>query len=249
MKDRKPLYVTLALAAIAGLSLVAATCGTTTTVENNGEDPERGITVAGEGKVSAAPDIATIALGVSTLRPTVAEARDEAATALDAMIASMKANGVEDRDIQTANLSIYPEYDYRNDQQILRGFRVTNTVTAKVREIDSTSKVVDDAITAGGDSTNIQSIAFSIDDPSELRTEARRQAVEDARSRAEVLADAGGVSLGDPIAISETGFETPVFYPEAGRADDAAGGAAPLTPIEPGELDVTISVTVRFAIE
>ncbi|HXK32979.1 MAG TPA: SIMPL domain-containing protein [Dehalococcoidia bacterium] len=248
MKDGKPLYMTLALAAIAGLSLVAATCGTTTTVENNGEDPERGITVAGEGKVSAAPDIATIALGVSTLRPTVAEARDEAAAALDAMIASMKANGVEDRDIQTANLSIYPEYDYRNDQQILRGFRVTNTLTARVRDIDTTSTVVDDAITAGGDSTNIQSIAFSIDDPSELRAEARRQAVEDARGRAQVLADAGGVGLGDPIAISETGFDAPVFYPEAGRADSASG-AAPPTPIEPGELDVTISVTVRFAIE
>jgi uncharacterized protein YggE len=232
------------------VSVAAAACGNETTrIENNGEDTPTGITVGGQGTATAPPDTATITLGVSALAETVAAARDEAAAALTAMIDSMRANGIAEDDIQTQNLSIYPEYDFRDDQQVLRGFRVSNTVTAILRDIDITSKVVDDAVAAGGDSTQIESLVFGIDDPEQLQKEAREKAVADARQRAETLASAGGVSLGEPRSITETSYQPPVIYETSGRAAADTAQPVPSTPIEPGELDVIIDVTVTFAIE
>jgi len=236
--------------ALAPLALVAAVCGNETTrIENTGDGAPTGITVTGEGKVQGAPDVAMIALGVSTLRPTVAEARQQAATALEAMIGSMKANGVADDDIQTANLYISPEYDYRNNETILRGFRVSNTVTVKVRDIDTTSQVVDDAVTAGGDDTRLEAINFTIDDPSELQKQAREAAIADARAKADTLAAAGGISVGDPIIINEGNVYLPPIPYAAGRAAADSAQAAPETPIEPGQLDVIVNVTVTWTIE
>jgi uncharacterized protein YggE len=242
---------------VAGMALlplvfVAAVCGSETTrIENTPQDQVRGITVAGEGKVTGKPDLALITLGVATLRPTVGEAREAAATALTGILDSMRANGVADDDIQTSQLNIYPEYDYSNDgNQRLRGFRVNNTVTAKLRDIDTTSDVVDDAVSAGGDETTIQSIAFTIDDPENLREQARAAAVADAKRRAETLASASGVKIGNPINISESGgFQPPLPYAERAIAADAASQAGASTPIEPGELDVIINVSVTWEIE
>ncbi len=247
----KKLALLAGVSGVVFLSMVAATCGdTTTTVQSDGGE-STGVSVSGSGKVKGTPDIANISLGVSVLAATVAEARTEAATALDAMIASMKTNGVEEKDIQTDQLSIYPEYDYRNDTQVLRGFRIQNTVTAIIRDIDTTGKVVDDAVTAGGDSTQINAIGFSIENPEDLKRQAREAAVADARARAETLAGAAGVNLGDAISITETSYSPPVYYDEFAResaADSAAGSLAP-TPIEAGELDVVVDVSVTWAIE
>ncbi len=244
----KKKYAAMAVLILAPLTLIAAACGDTTTqVERNG-DGMTGITVTGEGKVTAAPDVALLTLGVSSLRPTVAEAREQAATALTAMIASMSANGVEEDDIQTQQLSIQPEYDYNNNETVLRGFRVSNTVTAKIRNIDDTTKVVDDAVTAGGDDTQIQSISFTIDDPKQLQEQAREQAVEDARAKAQTLAGASGVDLGEPITIVEGGgLQPPIPYQE-NFARGAADSAQAETPIQPGELDVIINVSVTWGI-
>jgi uncharacterized protein YggE len=229
------------------LAFVAAVCGSETTrIENTGDGDLRGITVAGEGKVTAPPDLAMITLGVSALRPTVAEARESAATSLAGMIDSMKANGIDEKDIQTQSLSIYPEYDYNNGNQLLRGFRVQNIVIAKIRDIDTTSKVVDDAVTAGGDNTSIQGISFTIDNPESLREEARRKAVEDARARAQTLASASGVDVGEPINITESGYSPPLPYDVAAGAERAAPDTA--TPIETGELDVVVTVNVTWEI-
>lgn len=247
----KKLALVTGLSGVLFLSLVAATCGSTnTTVQNEGGE-NLGVTVSGSGKVTAAPDIAKISLGVSVLADSVGAARDEAATSLNAMIDSMKSNGVEEKDIQTDQLSIYPEYDYRNDTQVLRGFRVQNTVTATVRDIDTTGKVVDDAVVAGGDNTTINSIAFSIDDELSLKSQAREAAVADARARAETLAEAAGVSLGKATSITETSYSPPIAYDEAFRnvAADTAAGALPETPIQAGELDVVVDVNVTWAIE
>jgi hypothetical protein len=235
--------------ALAPLVFLAAVCGSETTrIENTPQDQTRGITVSGEGKVTGKPDLALISLGVSTLRPTVAEARDAAATALEGMLSSMRANGVEDDDIQTSQLSIYPEYDYSGNTQRIVGFRVGNTVTVKVRDIDTTSAVVDAAIGAGGDETTIQSIAFTIDNPESLREQARAAAIEDAKKKAETLANASGVKVGEPINISESGGYSPPMPYAAGAEIAADRQASASTPIEPGELDVIINVSVTWEI-
>jgi uncharacterized protein YggE len=232
--------------ALLPLTLVAAVCGSETTrIENNGER-DTGITVNGEGKITAEPDLALVTLGVSTLAPTVAQAREQAATSLQGIIDSMKNNGIDEKDIQTQSLSIYPEYDYTGNTQVLRGFRVQNTVVGKIREIDSTSKVVDDAVAAGGDNTQIQGISFTIDDPAELRQQARAAAVEDARKKAETLAGAAGVGVGNPVTISEVSYDVPPI-PYAESFDRAAAGPdTGSTPIQTGELDVIVTVSVTF---
>ncbi len=243
-------FVLLAgLSGVIFLSMVAATCGdTSTTVENTGVQ-NSGISVSGEGKVQGKPDIANISLGVSVLANTVADARTKAATSMTAIVDSMKSNGVTEKDIQTSQLNISPEYDYNDNRQVLRGFRVTNTVNAKLRDIDKTGKIVDDAVQGGGDDTTINGISFGIDDPEDLRTQAREAAVADARSRAETLAKAGGVELGKPITISETSYSPPTYYNERFAADSAAGASVPETPVEVGELDVIVSVSVTWEIK
>jgi uncharacterized protein len=247
MKTRR-LAIFGALGAAVMLSMMAATCGDTT-IRNEGTNPStNGISVSGSGKVTGKPDIAQIQLGVSSLAPTVQEARDKAATALDAMIKTIKANGVAEKDIQTQQFSISPEYDYSNNQQTLRGFRVNNVLAIKLRDINKTSKVVDDAVNAGGNETQIQGISFTIDNPDDLKTQAREKAVADAKQKAETLAKAVGVEVGDAITISESGYSPPI-YNAIGAGKGAADIAAPATPIQPGELDVSIDVSVTFAIK
>lgn len=239
-----------ALAVALALAFTAATRGSSATTRiDTGTAQPPAISVNGEGKTTAAPDLAMVTLGVSTLRGSVAQARDDAATAMDAMVRSMRNNGVAEKDIQTQQLSISPEYDYSGNRQVLRGFRVSNTVAAKVRDINRTSAVVDDAVTAGGDEVQVQGISFTIDRPEELRRQAREKAVQDARARAETLASSSGVSLGAPLAISETGYTPgPVAFQAAGKTADSVA-AAPATPVQTGELDVTVQVSVSWEIK
>ncbi len=247
MKGKR--YGLLAIISVVAFALfVGATCAGDTTVQNGGDNQQHGVSVAGEGKVQGKPDVAMLSLGVSVLANDVASARDRAANELDAMINSMKANGVADKDIQTQQLNISPEYDYTNGRQLLKGFRVSNTVSAKVRDINKTGKVVDDAVAAGGNDVQIQGISFTIDKPDDLQSQAREQAIADARSKAETLAKASGVSLGDAISITEGGGVQPLPASPA-LLDRAASGAAAETPIQPGELDVTVTVNVVWAIK
>jgi uncharacterized protein YggE len=245
----KRIAIFAGLSAVVMLSLVAATCGTTTTVQNTPGQGEHAISVSGSGKVTGKPDVAKLSLGVSTLAGSVQAARDRAATSLDAMIKSVKANGVADKDVQTQQLSISPEYDYSNNKQVLRGFRVNNTILVTIRDINTTSKTVDDAVSAGGDDTTINSLAFTIDDPKDLEQQARQAAVDDAKAKAQTLAKAAGVQIGDAINISETSYSVPMLYDRSLSGAEKAPATGASTPIEPGELDVTVDVSVTWAIK
>ncbi len=210
---------------------------------------DRAIHVTGSGSVTGEPDIATLDLGVSVEKETVAEAREEAASAMTALIASLKANNVAEKDIKTENFSIHPQYDYTDNGRILRGYRVNNTVRAKIRELATLSDVIDAAAAAGGNSIVINSIQFMIDDTTPLQTQARSLAVKDAEAKAQTLAEASGVTLGEPITITEsTYFEgPPIPFAMAEEAFDDAARTA--TPIVAGELTVTVNVTVVYEIE
>ena len=209
----------------------------------------RSVHVTGIGSVTGEPDIATLYLGVSVEKETVEEAREEAASAMTAVIDALKDNGIADRDIQTENFSIYPQYDYTDMGRVLRGYRVNNTVNARVRELENLSDIIDDASTAGGDIVVINSIEFMIEDPTPLQAQARALAVEDAKAKAETLAEASGVTLGKPITITETSRSAgpPIAFAEA--AEFAADSARTSTPIQAGELTVTVNVTVVYEIE
>ncbi|HYM16442.1 MAG TPA: SIMPL domain-containing protein [Dehalococcoidia bacterium] len=240
-------FVVMGAVSAAVVALGAVACGDTVTQVQPPGQQQTGITVSGEGKATGTPDVGNIQLGVSKLASTVADARSQAAASMSAMIASMKSNGVADKDIQTQQLNIAPEYDFTNNRQTLKGFRVTNIVSAKIRAIDTTSKVVDDAVTAGGNDAQVQGLSFTIDRPESLMTQARQAAVADARAKAETLAKALGVQLGKPMVISESNVVTPIPFAAGVATRDSA--AAPSTPIQPGTQDVTVNVSVSWSIQ
>lgn len=233
---------------IVALGLLALGC-TETTVLPPGQD-SAGITVSGSGSAFGEPDVAVLTLGVEAEAPTVAEARSEAADAMDATLQALKDGGVEEIDIQTTRFSINPQYDYRgNGPPRLTGFLVENLVTVKIREIDNTGDLIDAAATAGGDLIRIQNLRFTIDDPSALEDEARVAAMEEAKSKGETLAAVAGVSLGAPRSISESGGFSPIRFDNILALGAAEFAADVGTRIETGELEVRVQVQVVYGLE
>jgi len=208
----------------------------------------QGLSVGGEGRASAAPDVAVLGLGVSAKASTVKAANSQVQEAMSDLMDSLEGNGVQEKDIQTRSFSIYPEYDYRNNEQILTGYRITHMLQVKVRDIDKAGEVIDDAVEAGGDLLQVQSISFSIDDTTALGSEARQEAVADAQAKAEELATLAGVTLGKPTYITES-ISTPYSQPYYDRGMAYSAEAEVTTEISAGELEVVVYVNITYAIE
>jgi len=203
-----------------------------------------GIWVSGQGTVTVVPDVAILRLGVEAQEATVEEAMDEAAEAMGRVMGTLRASGVAERDIKTRFFNIYPVRRWiDDDQEVLIGYRVTNMVTAKIRDVEATGSIIDSVAKAGGDLTRIQGVSFTVDDPSQYYDEARVEAMADAQAKAQHLAALAGVGLGRPFYISESSGAVPYDYMAM------EGGAVPPTPITPGESEITLTVQIGFAIE
>ena len=220
--------------------------------------PDGGIWVTGQASISVDPDLVLLNIGVEAIAETVAEARAEAAGAMDAIVAAVKAKGLEDKDIQTLSFNIWPQYEYpeveengrRVRKQTLVGYTISNTARIKIRDVDAVGTIIDDVAEAGGDYTRINGIQFSIEDPKPYMTDLRKQAVEDAMAKAEHFATLTDVTVGDLLFISEVGGGVDVrdFVQLESRAMMAAA-AAPATSISGGELGLSLNVQAVFAIE
>ena len=217
------------------------------TITNGGQAciPQQvGIWVSGQGTVTVVPDVAILQLGVEAQAAMVEQAMDEAAEAMNRVMGALRASGVAERDIKTQFFNIYPVRRWiDDDREVLIGYRVTNMVTAKIRDVGATGAIIDSVAEAGGDLTRIQGVSFTVDDPSQYYDEARVEAIADAQAKAQHLAALAGVGLGRPFYISEGG----VFVPRDYMAME--GGAAPPTPITPGEMEITLTVQMGFAIQ
>ena len=225
----------------------AATHSLASASSANSSEPQ-GLSVSGEGRASAAPDVAVLGLGVSAKAPTVGAANSQAQQAMTALLDSLEANGVQEKDIQTTSFAIQPEYDYRNDEQVLTGYRVSHMLQVKVRDIDRAGEVIDDAVQAGGDLLQVQSISFIIDDTTALSSQARQKAMADAQAKAEELATLAGVTLGDPTYITES-TSTPYTQPYRDGSMAYSAEAAPVTEISAGELEVVVYVNITYGID
>ena len=209
-------------------------------------DQPRTITVSGTGRASVQPDLADLRLGVTITAPTVESARSANSSTLAAVIAGLKAIGIEDRDVQTSIVSVSPQYDYSREgaPPRLAGYTFSNLVAAVVRDIERVGEAIDAALNAGA--TNIDHIAFRVADQSAAERQAREAAVADARVKAETFAAAAGVQLGGVAAIVESGAPIPYPGPVVERMAFAANDAS--TPIEPGANEVTATVTIAYLI-
>lgn len=218
-----------------------------------------GIWVTGQGSITLEPDLALLNLGVETTGKTVAAARAEAATAMDAMVTSLKGNGVASIDIQTQFFNISPQYQWtevfengiRTNKQVLIGYRVTNTAVVKIRDMENVGPIMDDVAAAGGHATRINGISFTVEDTSPLMVQLREDAVANAMAKANQFAALTGVGLGRLVFISETGGAAPRVRAFAESADFGLvmAASAPSTSISGGELEITMSVQAVFAIQ
>jgi uncharacterized protein len=207
-------------------------------------DPAPGtIVVSGTGRVSVAPDVADLRLGVAVARPTVEAARAISATTMEAILAAVDAAGVERRDVRTALLSVQPRYEYRENQPpALAGYDLANVVEVTVRDLARLGAVVDGTLGAGA--TSLDQLTFRVADPEPAEREARLRAMAAARARADVLAEAAGLSIvGVSDIVEGGGPPIPMPHMKAERMMLAADAA---TPVEAGSMEISVSVTVSY---
>lgn len=197
------------------------------------------ITVTGEAAVERAPDMATVSIGVTTLAETAAAALAANSDQMRAVIDRLKAAGLAEADLQTTGLSVNPNwsgYDASSSAQTITGYTAANVLTVDIRALEGLGAVLDAAVSDGANTLN--GLVFGLADPRPALDEARRAAVADARAKAELLAAAAGVGLGDIVSITEGGgFGGPVPMYKATAAEAAV-------PVQQGEVSYQAGVTV-----
>jgi uncharacterized protein YggE len=206
------------------------------------DKPERTVSVSATGSVAAEPDIAYISTGVVTEADTAKDAIARNSAVMTKVIDGLKAAGLAPRDIQTSTLNVEPRYTQARDGRpaAINGYRVMNHVRLTVRDVKRLGEVLDQAIALGAN--QVSGISFDVANAETLKDEARRQAMANARRRAELYASAAGVGLGNVLRIAEDVQEA--VRPMAGRVAMAAG-----PPIEAGTRQLTVEVHVTYALK
>ncbi|MCH4545629.1 SIMPL domain-containing protein [Rhizobium sp. WYCCWR 11279] len=209
------------------------------------------ISVTGDGESSVAPDMAVVNLAVVKQAKTAREALDENNKAMNDVLAALKSGGIAERDLQTSGFSIQPQYNYpqpvdgQQQQPQLIGYQTINSVTVRLRDLAKLGAVIDQSVTLGINQGG--EIQFTNDKPDAAIEEARKAAVADAVKRAKTLSEAAGVKLGRILEINENvprAMPQPVYRATMMKeASDAA------VPVQGGENNYNVSVTVTFAIE
>ena len=206
-----------------------------------------GITVGGRAKVAGTPDTLRLDLSVVATAASVSEALAAANRSADAVQKSLLGNGVEKRDLQTSGLNVQPDYDYSSSgTPRLKGYQVSESVSAKLRNLSNAGDAIGKAVGAGGNAVRVDGISLDLEDTGALVSSARDKAFADARTKAEQYAKVAGRSLGDVVSIAEdVATASPIPMPSAALARAAYDKAS--VPIQPGSQDVSVSVTVVFA--
>jgi uncharacterized protein YggE len=203
------------------------------------QTPPSAISVTGEATVSVPPDQAQVDGGVATDAKSAREASDANNAAMGKVLLALKGAGIDEKDYQTSRLSLQPQYaPNRSGPSPIVGYRASNRVTIRIRDVTKLAGTIDVLVGAGAN--DIGGINFIVSQSSKLLDDAREQAISDARRKAQIYAKAAGVTLGEPISITEEGSGTPMF-----RAKVAGGMAASAAPVAQGE--ETLSVTVHMS--
>ncbi len=236
----------LTIIALAAIALSA--CGPATIVANP-LPPQRTLVVAGTGMVQMTPDIAYINIGVHTEKPTAADAVAENNTQTQQVVNAIKAAGVDPKDIQTTNFSIYPntQYDPQTNQRTSTTYVVDNTVNVTVRKLDQLGDMLDAAVNSGAN--NVNSVQFDVFDKSQYLKQARTQAVKDAQTQAQQLASDSGVTLGDIQTLSFVNNIPMPVMETFGKGGAAPMAAAAAVPIQSGQMTLTVTVNITYGIK
>lgn len=203
------------------------------------------VNLSAYGETQVAPDKATIMLGVQTEGATAAEAMRRNAEQMNQVIASLRRSGIEQRDIQTSQLSLHPQYVYQeNLPPRLSGYQATNQVTITVRDLSRLGQAVDASVNAGA--TNVGSISFGLVDPTAAENAARREAVEALRAKADLYAQATGHRVARLVTLSEGSSYSPVPPPMPMMAMKMERSMDAATQVAPGELKVRVDISATY---
>ena len=247
LKLRPPAWLPIVVVLVAGGSYIAGKH-----VEVRGYHPVT-ISVNGEGKITATPDIAQLSFGVQTgPQPTAKAAMEKLQKSMNAAFDAVKALGVEEKDISVQSLWLNPSYDWSNGKQTLRGYEANQSLNVKVRDLDKVSDVLSAATNARANQAG--GVQFTIDDTEVLQAQAREKAIESAQAKAEELALQLGVELGDLQGFSEGGGSYPPMpYMAKGMMMESAvgmgGGGDAGVPLPAGEQEITVNVSLTFEVE
>jgi hypothetical protein len=210
------------------------------------------IAVEGTGEVQSAPDVAFVDAGVTTNGTTAGDALAANTKAMTALVATLKAEGIDAKDIQTSQFSLNPQYVYPDKDSSgntppprIVGYQVQNGVSVEVRKIPDLGGILDKIVSVGANTIN--NVGFSVDDPGKLLVEARKAAFADARSKAQTYAAAAGEELGDIISIDESQAVPQMPRPMMAKTMMAVAAPAPV-PVEAGQLSYDVNVSVRWAL-
>jgi uncharacterized protein YggE len=232
----KARVLSLALAGL--LAATAANAQTTATMFN-----ATTLSLSADGQVKVDPDEATVTIGVQTTAPTAQAAMTDNAQRMTALIAALKAAGLPDRDIQTWNINLSAQYNYvQNEAPKLAGYQATDDVTVTVEDLRRLGPVIDAATGAGAN--QVQGIAFGLKNPVVAENAARVAAVKALAAKADVYTGALGYRIGRLVNLSEGGGYQP--QPLAREMMVSAAHASPSTPVQSGQLTVTISVSAIY---
>lgn len=208
------------------------------------------MSLQGTATIKAAPDMATVTTGVTSIAETARAALDANNAAMAKLLDLIKSSGVADKDMQTSDFSIEPQYVYSDDTDEngyrrppkVVGYQVSNSLTVNLRDLDNLGTVLDQMVSAG--SNTIGGIGFAVTDSSTLVNDARRAAMKDAIAKADLYAEVGGICLDRIVSISENGGYDPL--PKMLRSMDMVAEAAPSVPVAGGEVGYSMTVSVEW---
>jgi len=209
------------------------------------------LVVGAQGTVTAAPDQARISLAVITFDKDLSKAQKTNNINTQRVIDALLRTGIEEDDMETANYTVYPQYNYGEkgeDLPEITGYRVRNEISVVVKKIENLGTVLNVAVEAGAN--NVNYINFEKSDMSVLEDKALAEAVFRAQSKARIIAEAAGVKLGRILTINAGGIYTtpPVILRSAAESKSTGMGVSDQVPIQPGQIKTTASITITYEI-
>src|SRR3989344_5652287 len=219
-----------------------------TDINNKLDKSENTITVSATSDVFAKPDLALSTFSVLSEAKTVGEAMQDNAAKMNAVIAFVKSQGVDDKDIKTTNFSVSPRYEWREKtgERVSVGYEVSQSLQVKIRDLAKIGDIIQGATEAGAN--EVANLQFTIDNEDALKEEARNKAIEEAKTKAKNLAEKLGISLVKIISFSESGdYPMPYYVPTSKEALGIGGGATP--DIQPGENKISVTVSLIYQIK
>jgi hypothetical protein len=222
--------------AAAGLMTLTACDASSGPVAGGSSEP-RTVTVVGNGEVQGVPDTLTADVAMEFVAPDVTGALNQSSQRQQAVIDAVVGSGIDRKDISTTQVSVQPQFAPDSPTNAITGYRASNAIQVKIRDTAKASDTLALIAGTGGDATRINSVAYSIEDDSDLVRDARAQAFNDAKNRAEQYAELSGLNLGNVVSISEESGGTPPPPRPMPRA------AMEAVPLEPGQQTVSFSVT------